>query len=346
MPSVKSKSSKSSPSNQTKRQSLAFTAKQKVILEEQSVGTPGKGEVLFQTQYTLMSTGTENIVFNRLFEPGSHWDKWVEYPFYPGYCAVGIVKAIGPDVAGIKVGDHIACRAGHSSHHISAAESCFLIPKDIDMKEAVWFGLAKIAFMGAKAAQHFLGDSVLVIGAGPIGQMALRWAVASGAQSVIVIDSVEKRLVMAKKGGATATISVSLDKAEEEIKKANGGKPVRVVIDSTGNAQVFSKALTLADKYGKVVILGDTGSPSQQNLSPDVITRGLTIVGAHDMHNDQTWNNQSVAQLLFSLIKTRRFSLEGLNTHVFDPKDCTEAYTTANTKRPETMGIIFDWTKY
>ena len=51
---------------------------------------------------SLMSTGTENIVFNRLFDPGTHWDEWVKYPFYPGYTAVGTVESTGADVTGLK----------------------------------------------------------------------------------------------------------------------------------------------------------------------------------------------------------------------------------------------------
>jgi threonine dehydrogenase-like Zn-dependent dehydrogenase len=40
-----------------------------------------------------------------------------------------------------------------------------------------------------------------------------------------------------------------------------------------------------------------------------------------------------------------RFKLGGLNTHIFVPEDCEKAYELANTRRSETMGILFDWTK-
>ena len=65
-----------------------------------------------------MSTGTENIVFNRLFEPGTHWDRWVKYPFYPGYTSVGIVETLGEGVNSLKTGDRVAFRQGHRSHAI------------------------------------------------------------------------------------------------------------------------------------------------------------------------------------------------------------------------------------
>lgn len=46
-----------------------------------------------------MSIETENNVFNRLFEPGTGWDNWVKYPFYPDYAVMGEVEK-----AGLKVG--------------------------------------------------------------------------------------------------------------------------------------------------------------------------------------------------------------------------------------------------
>jgi len=340
----------------TQARRIVFTGKQQVQLEAFEVEAPAKGEVLVRTGLSLMSTGTENIVFNRLFAPGTHFDNWVKYPFYPGYASVGTVEAVGPEVTTMAVGDRVAFRVGHRSHAVVAAAQCGVlpaaltpapqchpIPEGLSFESAVWFPLAKIAFHGAKVANYRLGDTVLIIGAGPIGQMSTRWAAAAGASSIIVVDSMESRLAFAKAGGATAVISASIDQAREQILAANGGKLPRVVIDSTGNAAVFSAALGLAADFGTVVILGDTGTPASQTLTSDVITRGLTIVGAHDCHNTPEWNEKTITELFFSLVARGRFSVDGLNSHVFKPEVCEEAYGTANRDRAHTMGIVFDW---
>ena len=166
-------------------QRLVFPAKQKVLLEDFDPGTPGPGQVLVRSHLSLMSTGTENICFNRLFEPGTHWDEWVKYPFYPGYAMVGVVEKIGEDVTTLKPGQRVASRSNHRSHDVLPAAKCYPIPDNLPFEQAAWFALGKITFHGALAADYRLGDSVLIIGAGPIGQMSIRWARAADRKSVV-----------------------------------------------------------------------------------------------------------------------------------------------------------------
>ncbi|HSI83425.1 MAG: zinc-binding dehydrogenase [Candidatus Methylacidiphilales bacterium] len=322
---------------------IVFTGKQQLHLEAFDHGQPAEGQVLIRTEFSLMSTGTENIVFNRNFDAGTHWDNWVKYPFYPGYTAVGTIAAMGPEVTTRTVGQRVAFRIGHRSHAIMKATDTFPIPDDVTWEQAAWFSLVKIAFMGARAAAYTLGDTVLIIGAGPIGQMSVRWARAAGAASIIVVDPVPGRLKNATEGGATAVISLPISEAREAILAANGGKLPRVVIDGTGHAAVFASALTLAARFGTVVVLGDTGQPTQQTLTTDVINRGLRIIGAHDGHGNEEWNDATITELFFSLNRTDRFPMQNLTSHIFTPEQCEEAYTVANRDRASTMGILFDW---
>ncbi len=323
---------------------IVFPGKQQVALEQFEPPRVGRGQLAIRSLCSLMSTGTEGIVFNRLFEPDTHWNRWVKYPFYPGYALVGEVKEIGPEVEGFHVGDRVAARVGHASQQIVPATACYPVPNGIALQDAAWFALAKIAFAGARAAGHVLGDRVLIIGAGPIGQMTTRWAVAAGAEVVAIVDPVERRLEIARHGGATHCLSCPLDDCGTALAGVVGGHPLRVVIDSTGNPAVLSAATRLAPDQGRIVILGDTGTPSQQHITSDVIRRRLTIVGAHDSYQDPEWSEARVTQLFFQLLRSGRINMDGMNTHQFVPADCGQAYEIANTRRGETMGILFDWT--
>ncbi len=254
-----------------------------------------------------MSTGTENIVFNRIFEPGSHFDNWVKYPFYPGYTGAGVVEEIGKSVTQLAVGDRVALRSGHSSHAVAKEADCYKIPDSIPFEQAAWFGLVKITFHGARRAEYKIGDTVLVIGAGPIGQMTVRWAHALGAASIIVVDGLPSRLALAKAGGATTMIAKPIEQAKDEILAAGKGVGPRVIIDSTGNAAVLAAALGIVANFGSVLLMGDTGFPQDQHLTKDVLTRGLTIIGVHDSHNTPGMVREDGLELFFTYMTSGRF---------------------------------------
>ncbi len=322
---------------------IVFPSAGEVSYESFESRRPGEHEVCFQTDCTLISTGTETIVYNCLFDPGTNWANWVKHPFYPGYSAVGHVTAIGAGVTRWAIGDRVVCRAGHASEHVKHEHELYAVPDYMDTQQAAWFALAKIAAMGARVAEYRLIDSVLVIGAGPIGQMTLRWAFAAGATNIIVVDTVAERLQMAMNGGATHTIALPIEESFDAIRDLNGGELTRVVVDTTGAAAVFPHALAAAAKGGRVVLLGDTGRPTQQHLTSDLMGKGLTLIGAHDVHEEAGWNSSIIIPAFFELVRSGRFSLAGLNTHTFQPEQCLEAYTLASTRRGESMGILFDW---
>ncbi|MBB5980562.1 zinc-dependent alcohol dehydrogenase [Kribbella solani] len=321
---------------------VVFPDRGQVELEQFDVPAAGPGQVRLRTEFSLISTGTETTALSGSFEPGSHWDSYVQYPFLPGYTATAVVEELGADVDGLQVGDRVMSRIPHASHAVVDAVECFPIPAAIPSEVAPWATLAQVAYVGAVAAEHRLRDSVLVIGAGPIGQMSVRWAAAAGVESIVVADIAPRRLELAQWGGATAIVTGDPADHAEQIVEACFGESPRVVIDTTGRSEMLPKALGLVRDRGTVVLLGDPGSPSEQHLTMDVITRGLQIRGAHGplLLDVEAETYRS----FFGLNISGRLSLDGLNTHRFAPKDCAEAYRLVSTQRGETMGVIFDWT--
>src|SRR5690348_17603722 len=98
------------------RKTIVFTGKDQVEVISEPMPEPAAGDLLVATTRTLISTGTESICFTRNFDPGTHWDGWVKYPFRTGYLNAGRVVAVGEGVQGWKVGDRVASRSGHTSH--------------------------------------------------------------------------------------------------------------------------------------------------------------------------------------------------------------------------------------
>ena len=81
---------------------IVFTGPSQLEVQDAPLHAAGPGEVLVEATRTLISTGTEMICFQRKFAPGTHWDNWVKYPFYPGYSMAGRVVAVGPGVGDLR----------------------------------------------------------------------------------------------------------------------------------------------------------------------------------------------------------------------------------------------------
>jgi 2-desacetyl-2-hydroxyethyl bacteriochlorophyllide A dehydrogenase len=323
-------------------QRIVFPAKDHIGLEEYEPAPLTEGTLRFHTHYSLISSGTEGIALRGLFDPETHWANWISYPFHPGYSAVGTVAEVGPGVTEFAAGDRVAARLGHATDHVVPAAWCTRVPDEVPLAQACWFGLAKIGLMGAQAADYRLGDTALVIGAGPIGQVSVRWAAAAGATRIVAVDTITDRLDAARRGGATSVVAAPIGAAHDEVIARCGGTRPRIVVDSTGNAAVFAEALRVVADHGRVVLLGDTGSPTSQHLTPDVITRGVTIVGAHDKHSVNRHGREgerSLHQTFFDLARTGRFDLTGLTTHTFPPTDYEAAYAATRTS----LGAAFAW---
>jgi threonine dehydrogenase-like Zn-dependent dehydrogenase len=258
---------------------------------------------------------------------------------------VGEVIAVGDSVSDLAVGDVVAARIGHASHQLIDAIGCTRVPDGIDARDATWFAFAKIALMGVQVAEFGLGARMLTIGAGMIGQMIVRWANAAGVASNVVIDPVPMRLELATRGGATAVSTASVS-YRDAVLDACGGIEPDVVIDATGNADVFTDALRVVAFRGRVVLVGNTGEPSKQRLTDDVLNRCLTIVGAHDIMSmlSTPWDgDRGLHEHFFHLASTGRFDLSGLITDVYAPSDAAAAYRALDEQPAETLGVAFDW---
>jgi 2-desacetyl-2-hydroxyethyl bacteriochlorophyllide A dehydrogenase len=336
-----------------------------VLIEWNDLPTVGPGEIRVQIEQSLISTGTEMTAYSGLFDADSHWGAYVQYPFHPGYSSAGQVTETGPDVMEVKALERIFTMWPHASGHVLPQVAAFPIPAEISLEQANWCALAGVAYVGICRAAIAPGESVAVIGAGPVGQMATRWAGISGAGRVTVIDPAAGRLELALAGGATTVIRVPVSEARQSLFEANHGHRPPVVIDTTGRAATLAEALPLVADFGRFVLVGDAGNPTEQHLTSDIISRGIQIMGTHGNYMPYVIGQRNLAQreglsqeqvlaervlgwrafsaLFFDLVCQNRFPLDGLISHSFSSDDAAQAYALLSERRTETMGIALTW---
>lgn len=317
---------------------VVFPEAGRAALESVELAAPAAGEVLVRTSRSLISPGTEGLILHQRFADDSHWAEYGQLPHRPGYSSVGVVETVG-EGSRWDAGRRVVTNEPHASAVVLGDDALDPVPDGVADEEAAWFALAQIAFRGAQVARYSTGDDVLIVGAGPIGQMSVRWARVAGAREIVVVDPLASRLEHARTGGASRTIAAGLAEAGDEL----GDDVPGIIVDTTGNAAVFEQCLRVAPQYGRVVLLGDTGFPGEQRLAGTVISRGLEIAGAHVLHARDGWTQSRVRELFFRLVADGRFSLEGLTTHTVAPEDCQQAYEIATGDPDKALGVLIDW---
>jgi 2-desacetyl-2-hydroxyethyl bacteriochlorophyllide A dehydrogenase len=123
------------------------------------------------------------------------------------------------------------------------------------------------------------GDSVAVLGLGPVGLCAVQVALAAGAGPVFAIDTVEQRLEVAHRLGARA-IHLTEQSPREEIRRATAERGVDVAIDAVGHPDALDTAIRLTQKAGTVAAIGVYAEPCQVHMGL-VWIKALTLRSGH-----------------------------------------------------------------
>jgi 2-desacetyl-2-hydroxyethyl bacteriochlorophyllide A dehydrogenase len=172
------------------------------------------------------------------------------------------------------------------------------------------------------------GDSVAVLGLGPVGVCAVQVAVAAGAAPVVAIDSVPARLEVARAFGAIP-VHLTEDSPREVVRSATG-RGVDVSIDAVGHPDALDLALRLTRKAGTVFAIGVYAEPCQVHMGL-VWIKGLTLKSGHANvigHVDRVLAMLAAGTLDPTLLVTHHLSLD----------DAPEAYAVYD--RREALKIV------
>src|ERR671910_6349 len=159
------------------------------------------------------------------------------------------------------------------------------------------------------------GNTVLVLGCGPIGCFAVGVARAAGASLVIASDFNARRLELARSMGAQVTLDPGHEDVLARIRELTGGNGVDLVCEMSGHPDGHATAFAAARLGGRVNLLGTPSRNTDTDFARDVIFKGLTLYGVTGRKMYETWHQM------------RRFFLRGqpeprpVITHRF-PLEC------------------------
>jgi len=155
------------------------------------------------------------------------------------------------------------------------------IPLHVSFEEAAITEPLACVLHGVEEAKVKLGDSVAIIGAGPIGLLHLLTVKKIGAEKAIVIDIVDERLNFAEKLGADETINAGKTDVAETVRKLTGGYGTDVVIEAIGLPATWEQALKLVRKGGRILEFGGCPPGTEIKVNAEMLHYGeVTVMGA------------------------------------------------------------------
>jgi alcohol dehydrogenase len=269
-----------------------------------------------------------------------------------GHEAVGTVTELGAGVRGISVGDRVLiscisscgrcryCREGMYGqclggggwilgHRIDGVQaelvrvpfadrSTYRLPDSLRDEDALLLAdiLPTSYEVGVRNGGTTPGDTVVVVGAGPIGLAAILTARLFSPAHIVVVDPAEPRLTAAKHMGADLTLGPT-DNVEARVRELTDGLGADVAIEAVGIPETFEMCARLVRAGGRVANVGVHGAPATLHLEELWIRNVTVTTGLVDT---------SSTPMLLRLLAARSLDVDGLVTHRFGIDEMQDAY--------------------
>jgi bacteriochlorophyllide a dehydrogenase len=288
---------------------------------------PAGNQVMTQTLYSGVTNGTER---NDLVG-GNYANPDERLPAGWGYQNVGRVIETGPEVRELQVGDVLYMSYDHTEYAVIAEDSLLVkVPPEVDRRHAALFGMASVAMRSCRHADIRMGERVLVVGQGFIGQMAAQIANAMGGR-VAVAEIESRRLALAREiAAAEVVLDVSGDGWQTHV--ADGAYDV--VIDLAGVVGMEDRLIRAVRSRGRLLFIAGRFNVSYTfNLGQ---MREITI--KQNSHFDRD-DLDSVCRLV-------QRGIVRIGPLVQDVVPVTEAkrvYETLRDRPEQLLGTVFVW---
>ena len=335
---------------------LFIESKGQVVIREVERPSAGPGEVLVRS-LACGICGSDLHVYHGRWQPSA---------FAPGHELCAVVEEIGEGVTAFEVGDRVCaeclahcgtcppCEAGDYNHCESItfggsswhggmaaysalhASSLFRLPESFSAEQGVLIEPLAVSWRAASAVATGARDTVVVIGAGTIGLMAVVAARARSAERTIVTAKYDHQAAAARALGADEIVMVGKAKVADQIKELTGGRGANVVIETTGGQQGARDALAMAAPRGRVSLVGNFSTEPRVPLQ-SIVSNELDVVGSSCY---ATTDGVRDFESAIRLIEAGEVDAERIVTHRFPLAEGAEAFRVASDKSTGSIKVL------
>jgi threonine dehydrogenase-like Zn-dependent dehydrogenase len=292
----------------------------------------------FEVEETDLPTIAPDEVLVRVVASGvcaSELESWMEGPprgevRWPGHEVSGVVTEVGADADGAAVGDRVGVwvtERGFAEYVAVRAAYCFPAG-DGPLHEALAEPIA-CAVNAVEAADVRLGDDVVIIGAGFMGNLVQRLVALRGARQLIVADARGDALGRATDLGATSVVNVTTESLPDVVRKLTEGRGADITFECSGTQAALSTTGDTTRMSGKIAIVGYHQGPAREIPLAYWNWMAFAIVNAHFRDSATIMRGMAVGM---RLLAAGELSMTGLVTHPFPLDRINEAFATLRDK--------------
>jgi 2-desacetyl-2-hydroxyethyl bacteriochlorophyllide A dehydrogenase len=323
---------------------------------------PGPDGLLLRVDHTAICGSDLHLYHGPLTVPGVHL----------GHEFVGTVEEVGAEVTSVRAGDRVlvsgvvgcgrcsACRSGDpvtcfqgglkifgtsldlwggqaEAVGVPAADSSVLkIPEGITDEQAVLLtDILPTGYLGAQRADISPGDTVVVIGLGPVGVFAVQCAQLYGPSRILAVDMVPERLARAEALGAEPIDASQGGGTVASVYEATGGRGAQAVIEAVGADQTVTDAIFCAAPGGTVSVIGANTNLALPVPMAIILFKRLTL-RATLASIPGTW------PALVPLVESGRIKPEQVFTHHLGLSEAAEAYRLFEQREDGCLKVLLD----
>ncbi|MCD6509075.1 MAG: zinc-binding alcohol dehydrogenase family protein [Thermoprotei archaeon] len=317
-----------------------------IRVEDVDKPSPSRGEVVIRVKAAGIC-GTDLHSYR-----GKH--PFLRPPRIPGHEFSGYVAEIGEGVTGIEVGERVvvepliscgrcdACIRGEYNVcrnlkvlgvHVDGAfaeyvkvpaEKVYRLPKGVSYEDGALIEPLAVAVHVTRRGKIGLGDSIAILGSGPIGLLIAQVARCAGARRIIMTDVLGYRLRLAERLGADVTINAKDEDPVRRILEETNNMGVDVAIEAAGAPPTPAQALRVTKPHGRVVIIGFFEMPSVQLNILDIVAKELHVYGSRVY-----WHDFATA---IELLSEDKIDVRSLVTHKYRLEEAKEAFEVLDKK--------------
>lgn len=276
-------------------------------------------------------------------------------PIPMGYSSAGVVVACGDGVQGYQVGDRVASNGPHAGVVAVPVNLCARIPDSVSYDHASFAVVGSIALQGVRLSKVTLGESVMVIGLGLVGQMTVMVLKAAGCR-VLATDLDPGKCELALKLGADIAKPGLSASQVESLTGGVGADAVIITAATESNAPIELSADAVR-RRGRVVLVGVVGldiprTPFYMKEAEFTVSCSYGP-GRYDADYEQRghdyppgyvrWTEQRNIQAVLHMIAADQLNVEALISHRFTIDNATQAYDMVYGNTEPYLGIVLQY---